>query len=324
VVKPADSINELYPVGSSLLVFEMYNDDFLHRVADLSEEDMYEIQAAFDPYTSYDGANDSEYSEEQLEDGEFFQYNLEITLNEDAQNTLKKIYSFLDPEWDTSNERKTNVDRLLGYLFYLVFDDQKAEIASEWNHHYNQMIAAGIREEVNKDGREFFGKFGFIPNFSRGELYIKLSQLYYQMRLHKAEHKTLLSFMTDLFENENNTTFGGYSEDRYNYGSWNDFDKDSYSRNVMFILENVLQYLIKSVSDKKLEVFKKIFQNFRVKHWYIEPFDTLEYQINSYNFEKGSIKLRKTKPNSWPSEYVEMPLMQFAEFSKRLVPKFKR
>ena len=324
VVKPADSINELYPVGSSLLVFEMYNDDFLHRVADLSEEDMYEIQAAFDPYTSYDGANDSEYSEEQLEDGEFFQYNLEITLNEDAQNTLKKIYSFLDPEWDTSNERKTNVDRLLGYLFYLVFDHQKAEIASEWNHHYNQMIAAGIREEVNKDGREFFGKFGFIPNFSRGELYIKLSQLYYQMRLYKAEHKTLLSFMTDLFENENNTTFGGYSEERYAYESWNDFDKDSYSRNVMFILENVLQYLIKSVSDKKLEVFKKIFQNFKVKHWYIEPFDTLEYQINSYNFENGSIKLRKTRPNSWASEYVEMPLMQFAEFSKRLVPKFKR
>jgi hypothetical protein len=55
-----------------------------------------------------------------------------------------------------------------------------------------------------------------------------------------------------LFENENNTTFGGYSEDRYNYGSWNDFDKESYSQNVMFILENVLQYLIKSVSDKKL------------------------------------------------------------------------
>ena len=144
------------------------------------------------------------------------------------------------------------------------------------------------------------------------------------MRLLKSEHKTLLAFMTDLFTNENNTTFRGYSEDRYNYGSWNDFDKDSYSQNVMFILENVLQYLIKSVSDKKLEVFKKIFQNFRVKHWYIEPFDTLEYQINSYNFEKGSIKLRKTKPNSWGSEYVEMPLMQFAEFSKRLVPKFKR
>jgi hypothetical protein len=246
---------------------------------------------------------------------------LEITLNEDAQNTLKKIYSFLDPEWDTSNERKTNVNRLLGYLFYLVFDNQIAEIASEWNHHYNQMIAAGIREEVNKDGREFFGKFGFIPNFSRGELYIKLSQLYYQMRLHKAEHKTLLNFMTDLFENENNRTFGGYSEDRYSYDTWDNFDQDGFSRDIIPNLEKVLEYLSENVSNKKLLVFKKILEKFKVKHWYIDPETSLEYQMNSYDFEKGSIILRKKNPNSWSTESVEMPLMQFAEVSKRLKPR---
>lgn len=321
VVKPAYSVNELYPVGSSLLVFDMYSDHFLHKVVDLSEEDMYEIQAAFDPYTSYDGASDAEYAEETIEDGEFFSYDLGNKFNQDVQDILKQIYSFLDPDWETTQERKDLVSNLLGDLFYLVFDSQKSDIAYEYNHYYNQMIATGIREEVNKDGRQFFGKFGFVPNFSRGELYIKLSQLYYQMRLHKAEHKTLLNFMTDLFENENNRTFGGYSEDRYNYGTWDNFDKDGFSRDIMPNLEKVLEYLTENVSDKKLQVFKKILEKFKVKYWFVDSETSLEYQINSYDFEKGSIKLRVMKPNSWGSEYVEMPLMQFAEFSKRLGPK---
>lgn len=141
------------------------------------------------------------------------------------------------------------------------------------------------------------------------------------MRLHKAEHKTLLNFMTDLFENENNRTFGGYSEDRYNYGTWNDFDKDGFSENIMPNLEKVLEYLTENVSNKKLMVFKKILEKFKVKYWFVDSETSLEYQINSYDFEKGSIKLRVMKPNSWGSEYVEMPLMQFAEFSKRLEPK---
>ncbi len=321
VVKPADSINELYPVGSSLLVFDIYSDHFLHRVVDLSEEDMYEIQAAFDPYTSYDGASDAEYAEETIEDGEFFSYDLGYKFNQDVQDILKRIYSFLDPDWETTQERKDLVSNLLGDLFYLVFDSQKSDIAYEYNHYYNQMIATGIREEVDKDGGEFFGKFGFIPNFSRGELYIKLSQLYYQMRLHKAEHKTLLNFMTDLFENENNRTFGGYSEDRYNYGTWDNFDKDGFSRDIMPNLEKVLEYLSENVSNKKLLVFKKILEKFKVKHWYVDPETSLEYQMNSYDFEKGSIILRKKNPNSWSTESVQMPLMQFAEVSKRLKPR---
>lgn len=323
VVKPADSINELYPVGSSLLVFDMYSDYFLHKVVDLSEEDMYEIMAAFDPYTSYDGSSDSEYFEETIEDGEFFSYDLGIKFNQDVIDILNRIYSFLDPDWETTKERKDLVSNLLGDLFYLVFDDQKSDIASEYNHYYNQVIADGIREEVNKDGKQFFGKFGFIPNFSTGNLYIKLSQLYYQMRLRKAEHKTLLNFMTDLFENENNTTFGGYGEDRYSYGQWNNFDKESFSRDIMPSLEKVLDYLTENVSDKKLQVFKKILEKFKVKRWYVDPETSLEYLIYSYDFEKGSIKLRKMKPNSWGSEYVEMPLKQFAEISKRWVSKFR-
>lgn len=321
VVNPADHIDVEYPRGSSLLVFDMYSDNFLHKVVDLSEEDMYEIQAAFDPYTSYDGAQDAEYAEETIEDGEFFSYDLDSKFNQDVQDILKKIYGFLEPDWETTQERKDLVSNLLGDLFYLTFDDQKQDIAYEYNHYYNQMIATGIREEVNKDGKEFFGKFGFVPNFSRGELYIKLSQLYYQMRLRKAEHKTLLNFMTDLFENENNTSFGGYSEDRYSYGTWTDFDKESFSRNIMPSLERVLEYLTENVSDKKLQVFKKILEKFKVKRWYVDPETSLEYQINSYDFEKGSIKLRVVKPNSWASDYKEMPLMQFAEFSKKLEPK---
>lgn len=321
VVNPADNIDVEYPVGSSLLVFDMYSDYFLHKVVDLSEDDMYEIQAAFDPYTSYDGAQDTEYAEETIEDGEFFSSDLDIKFNQDVQDILKRIYSFLDPDWETTQERKDLVNNLLGDLFYLTFDDQKEDIASEYNHYYNQMIAAGIRKDVEKEGKAFFSKFGFVPNFSRGELYIKLSQLYYQMRLHKAEHKSLVDFMTDLFENENNTTFGGYAEERYGYGDWNDFDKDSFSQDIISNLESVLEYLTENVSDKKLQVFKKILEKFKVKRWYVDPETSLEYQINSYDFEKGSIKLLVTKPNSWASDYREMPLMQFAEFSKKLEPK---
>ena len=320
VVKPADSINELYPVGSSLLVFDMYHDYFLHRVAYLSEEDMYEISAAFNPYTSYDGVSDAEYAEEQIEDGDFFGLG-RLTFNKDVENILKRIYGFLNPDWDTSDQERVNANNLLGDLFYLVFDDEKSDIGSEYNHYYNQMIATGIREQVDKDGGEFFGKFGFIPNFSRGELYIKLSQLYYQMRLHKAEHKTLLSFMTDLFENANNRTVGGYSENRYDFGDWDNFDKDSFSRDIIPNLEKVLEYLTENVSNKKLLVFKKIREKIKIKNSYIDPETSLEYQIISYDFEKGSIKLRKKIPNTWSSESVQMPLMQFAEFSKKLQPK---
>jgi hypothetical protein len=86
-------------------------------------------------------------------------------------------------------------------------------------------------------------------------------------------------------------------------------------------LEKVLEYLTENVSDKKLQVFKKILEKFKVKYWFVDSETSLEYQINSYDFEKGSIKLRVMKPNSWGSEYVEMPLMQFAEVSKRLEPK---
>ena len=282
VVKPADSLNELYP--------------------------------------SYDGVSDAEYAEEQIEDGDFFGLG-RLTFNKDVENILKRIYGFLNPDWDTSDQERVNANNLLGDLFYLVFDDEKSDIAYEYNHYYNQMIATGIREEVDKDGGEFFGKFGFIPNFSRGELYIKLSQLYYQMRLHKAEHKTLLNFMTDLFENANNRTFGGYSENRYEFGDWDNFDKDSFSRDIIPNLEKVLEYLTENVSNKKLLVFKKIREKIKIKNWYIDPETSLEYQIISYDFEKGSIKLRKKIPNTWSSESVQMPLMQFAEFSKKLQPK---
>ena len=99
------------------------------------------------------------------------------------------------------------------------------------------------------------------------------------------------------------------------------FDKDSFSRDIIPNLEKVLEYLTENVSNKKLLVFKKIREKIKIKNWYIDPETSLEYQIISYDFEKGSIKLRKKIPNTWSSESVQMPLMQFAEFSKKLQPK---
>lgn len=327
VVEPSETIRTTSPIGSSLLVFDMYSNDFLELIIPLDERDAENIRGIFS-VDRFDIIDDTDHIEELIEEGDFFTSS-SVLYNDDVKNILKKIYSSINPIWGSNEVERRKTYNLLGDIFNYLYESEKYYIARDYNDERNKSISITLKQKIKDYAKIFFERIGFFPDFDRGELYIKISQLYYQMRLHKSEHKTLEGFMIDLFDRTQSSPrgFPNFSEDIYEFYDDDIFDSMNFSRQIVGYLEKILKNLSNPKNKKKWVIFQNIVERFPKNKKFVYQENGNEYSLIGYDIENGSVKLRRFVDSRYgnflggPNQIIEMPLMQFAEFSKKLSPK---
>jgi hypothetical protein len=272
-------------LGQSKIIFDFGDDENFFKMLDLSEDDVWFLNVMNSHYSDYEFI-DSYQVEEDFKEG----YNIYGELNDENVEKLKQISEVILPSKEFALNDETYRQELSAVLLDL-FENETDYILSDYFAEKNREMLITARESINKELDEVIEKIGF--NFKRkfDEIYTTPANLLMFAAKFGINKIDAMSLIKQLIEESSGSGLGGWSENQYEYQDSDNFDNDSFNREVERQLDLILEKLEEDVNVVEfLEFRKKILSKYDIDKVYKLPKDeSIKFRIK--NFDKDNIQV---------------------------------
>ena len=263
---------------------------------------------------------DSYWGTEEAKGGYVFHY-----FNEENLQLLRNIFKLINPS--LMNFELHNPEEA-GDLFYKAFQSEADEIGYYYADYYDDALKVGCLEYVNRKLCGKFDSYGIIEKSCRENYLTTVDMLISFWDQTKTPHDASILDMLKNFVERNNLEFDeDLYEDYHVYWDNENWNGDSFNKEVNRNLEKVYERLTEDMEPEELENLKKFYVmldklNIQIGNWSVFPkqktFGKLDpnkiFQVS--DFEDGKIKVlyKKDKNNFHDIQKMLIPIEDFANF----------
>ena len=278
-VKPSD------PLGQSTIVVDFGDDERFFKNFDVSEDDTWFMNAISSSYSDYEFI-DSYQVEEDFKEG----YIVFGDLNDENKEKLQQIAELILPskEFDlNSDEYRQELSATLLDLFERETDN----ILSDYFVEKNREMSVTARESIEKEINDVLESAGFTLKRRYDEITTTAANLVMWSTRLGINKTDVISLFNQIVEN-NGGSIGGWAEDQYEYQDYENFDSDSFNREVERQFDSILEKIEDDGTqiNEFIDLRKRILSKYKMNTWFELPKDkSIKFKIK--NFDRDDMKI---------------------------------
>jgi hypothetical protein len=278
-VKPSD------PLGQSTIVVDFGDDEKFFKNFDVSEDDTWFMNAISSSYSDYEFI-DSYQVEEDFKEG----YIVFGDLNDENKEKLQQIAELILPskEFDlNSDEYRQELSSTLLDLFERETDN----ILSDYFVEKNREMSVTARESIEKEINDVLESAGFTLKRRYDEITTTAANLVMWSTRLGINKTDVISLFNQIVEN-NGGSIGGWAEDQYEYQDYENFDSDSFNREVERQFDSILEKIEDDGTqiNEFIDLRKRILSKYKMDTWFELPKDkSIKFKIK--NFDRDDMKI---------------------------------
>ena len=280
------------PRGLTRIVFEFKDDSDFFDMLDLDDDDRWFVNMIFGYYSDYT-FYDSYSADDDWENG----YGVLSELNDENKEILKKISNVIlsGSEFDLRNDEfVTKFSKQLRDLFPDEVEQMIYDYATEVNDEMQRVSKESVSREINTVMED--SGFEIVNDFYKFETTVgHLVMLAYKYRLFRADLRTLFD---KAIRSSTYYQIGGWYENTYEFRNQDQFDTESYNRNIGIQLEKIIEELEDEENpiSEYMEYRNRILSKFELNKWYKLPKDdTINFKIENIDRDTRLIQVRVEK-----------------------------
>jgi hypothetical protein len=278
-VKPSD------PLGQSTIVVDFGDDERFFKNFDVSEDDTWFMNAISSSYSDYEFI-DSYTVEEDWKEG----YIVFGDLNDENKEKLQQIAELILP----SKEFNLNSDEYrqeLSATLLDLFERETDNILSDYFVEKNREMGITARDSIEKEINDVLESAGFTLKRRYDEITTTAANLVMWSTRLGINKTDVISLFNQIVEN-NGGSIGGWAENSYEYQDYENFDSDSFNREVERQFDSILEKIEDDGTqiNEFIDLRKRILSKYKMNTWFELPKDkSIKFKIK--NFDKDDMKI---------------------------------
>jgi len=289
-VKPSD------PPGQSTIVINFDEDEKFFKALDISEDDLWFLNAINSHYNSYDFM-DSYQIEQDFKEG----YVIYGELNEENNKKLKEIAELILPEEEFNMDNDDYKIKLSETLLSL-FDSEMDWILGDYHTEKNSEMLETARTSIEKEINGFLESIGFIIYREYDEIATTPANLLMWSARLQLPKIDAISLFNQIIEYTGTGKLGGWSENSYEYQDYDNFDSNAFNNTVERQFEKILEKLDEDedAGGEKIKEFlgfrNRIVKKFGLNKWNKLPIDkNVGFKVEGFDRENMKVIIRIEK-----------------------------
>ena len=279
-VKPSD------PPGQSTIVINFDEDEKFFKALDISEDDLWFLNAINSHYNSYDFM-DSYQIEQDFKEG----YIIYGELNEENNKKLKEIAELILPEEEFNMDNDDYRIKLSETLLSL-FDSEMDWILGDYHTEKNSEMLETARTSIEKEINGFLESIGFIIYREYDEIATTPANLLMWSARLQLPKIDAISLFNQIIEYTGTGKLGGWSENSYEYQDYDNFDSNAFNNTLERQFDKILEKLDEDEDSggEKIKEFlgfrNRIVKKFGINKWNKLPIDkNVGFKVENFDRE---------------------------------------
>ena len=289
-VKPSD------PPGQSTIVINFDEDEKFFKALDISEDDLWFLNAINSHYNSYDFM-DSYQIELDFKEG----YIIYGELNKENSAKLKEIAELILPEEEFNIDNEDYKIKLSETLLSL-FDSEMDWILGDYHTEKNSEMLQTARTSIEKEINGFLESIGFIIYREYDEIATTPANLLMWSARLQLPKIDAISLFNQIIEYTGTGKLGGWSENSYEYQDYDNFDSNAFNNTVERQFDKILEKLDEDEDSggEKIKEFlgfrNRIVKKFGINKWNKLPIDkNVGFKVEGFDRENMKVIIRIEK-----------------------------
>ena len=289
-VKPSD------PPGQSTIVINFDEDEKFFKALDISEDDLWFLNAINSHYNSYDFM-DSYQIEQDFKEG----YVIYGELNEENNKKLKEIAELILPEEEFNMDNEDYKIKLSETLLSL-FDSEMDWILGDYHTEKNSEMLETARTSIEKEINGFLESIGFIIYREYDEIATTPANLLMWSARLQLPKIDAISLFNQIIEYTGTGKLGGWSENSYEYQDYDNFDSNAFNNTIERQFDKILEKLDEDEDSggEKIKEFlgfrNRIVKKFGLNKWNKLPIDkNVGFKVEGFDRENMKVIIRIEK-----------------------------
>lgn len=289
-VKPSD------PPGQSTIVINFDEDEKFFKALDISEDDLWFLNAINSHYNSYDFM-DSYQIEQDFKEG----YIIYGELNKENSTKLKEIAELILPEEEFNIDNEDYKIKLSETLLSL-FDSEMDWILGDYHTEKNSEMLETARTSIEKEINGFLESIGFIIYREYDEIATTPANLLMWSARLQLPKIDAISLFNQIVEYSGTGKLGGWSENSYEYQDYDNFDSNAFNNTVERQFDKILEKLDEdeNAGGEKIKEFlgfrNRIVKKFGINKWNKLPSDkSVGFKVENFDREEMRVIIRVEK-----------------------------
>ena len=279
-VKPSD------PLGQSTIVINFNEDEKFFKALDISEDDLWFLNAINSHYNSYDFM-DSYQIEQDFKEG----YIIYGELNKENSAKLKEIAELILPEEEFNMDNDDYRIKLSETLLSL-FDSEMDWILGDYHTEKNSEMLQTATTSIEKEINGFLESIGFIIYREYDEIATTPANLLMWSARLQLPKIDAISLFNQIIEYTGTGKLGGWSENSYEYQDYDNFDSNAFNNTVERQFDKILEKLDEDEDSggEKIKEFlgfrNRIVKKFGINKWNKLPVDkNVGFKVENFDRE---------------------------------------
>lgn len=279
-VKPSD------PLGQSTIVINFDEDEKFFKALDISEDDLWFLNAINSHYNSYDFM-DSYQIEQDFKEG----YIIYGELNKENSAKLKEITELILPEEEFNMDNDDYRIKLSETLLSL-FDSEMDWILGDYHTEKNSEMLQTATTSIEKEINGFLESIGFIIYREYDEIATTPANLLMWSARLQLPKIDAISLFNQIIEYTGTGKLGGWSENSYEYQDYDNFDSNAFNNTVERQFDKILEKLDEDEDSggEKIKEFlgfrNRIVKKFGINKWNKLPVDkNVGFKVENFDRE---------------------------------------
>ena len=279
-VKPSD------PLGQSTIVINFDEDEKFFKALDISEDDLWFLNAINSHYNSYDFM-DSYQIEQDFKEG----YIIYGELNKENSAKLKEIAELILPEEEFNMDNDDYRIKLSETLLSL-FDSEMDWILGDYHTEKNSEMLQTATTSIEKEINGFLESIGFIIYREYDEIATTPANLLMWSARLQLPKIDAISLFNQIIEYTGTGKLGGWSENSYEYQDYDNFDSNAFNNTVERQFDKILEKLDEDEDSggEKIKEFlgfrNRIVKKFGINKWNKLPVDkNVGFKVENFDRE---------------------------------------
>lgn len=268
--------------GQSKIRIKVENNGVL-KMLGLSDDDIWFYNNVTGPYSNY------EFESLDSVENHFIEGSSNIWFYFDEENIelAKEISKYIYPKnFDVDDEKFLSV---FASKLLQLFPKETISILRDFVYEKNNEMTVTASESMNSAIEDETSNLGI--KFIDSELMeISLADLFNLYIKHNLPHLTIKELLKEVLPEE--TNFGGFYDNTWEYQDDDNFDKDSFNRTIKNEFEKILETIQENYSDwgEYKNMVDEITKKFYLDHWYPIP-KTNDFLFSIDGFDKNDKKI---------------------------------
>ena len=273
------------PLGQSKIVIDFGDDENFFKNFEISEDDIWFMNAINSYYSDYEFI-DSYTVEQDWKEG----YIVFGDLNDENKEKLQQIAELILPSKEFNLQDDEYRQELAETLLDL-FERETDAILSDYFVEKNREMTITAREYINEEINKALESSGFRVKRGYDEFVTTAANLIMWSVKFGINKTDIISLFKQIVEN-NGGSMGGWAEDQYEYQDYENFDSESFNREVERQFDSILEKIEDDGTQINdfISLRKKILSKYNIGKWYELPKDkSIQFKIK--NFDRDNMQI---------------------------------